>query len=150
LTRKPFISSNIAMTMQQEIYLSTSKKQELTDITDKVNSIIKKSKIKDGICNVFAAHATAAIIINENYDPNICLDLLDALNKLIPSGIWRHDRVDGNADSHLKSAILGPGETIPVKDGELLLGQWQSVMMAELDGPRSNRKVIVTVIGDVK
>ncbi len=136
--------------MQQEIYLSTSKKQELTDITDKVNSIIKKSKIKDGICNVFAAHATAAIIINENYDPNICLDLLDALNKLIPSGIWRHDRVDGNADSHLKSAILGPGETIPVKDGELLLGQWQSVMMAELDGPRSNRKVIVTVIGDVK
>ncbi|MAG91749.1 hypothetical protein CMO83_03670 [Candidatus Woesearchaeota archaeon] len=138
------------MTMQQEIYLSTSKKQELTDITDKVNSIIKKSKIKDGICNVFAAHATAAIIINENYDPNICLDLLDALNKLIPSGIWRHDRVDGNADSHLKSAILGPGETIPVKDGELLLGQWQSVMMAELDGPRSNRKVIVTVIGDVK
>ena len=138
------------MTMQQEIYLSTSKKQELTDITDKVNSIIKKSKIKDGICNVFAAHATAAIIINENYDPNICLDLLDALNKLIPSGIWRHDRVDGNADSHLKSAIFGPGETIPVKDGELLLGQWQSVMMAELDGPRSNRKVIVTVIGDVK
>ncbi len=77
--------------MQGEFFLSTSKKQELIDITDKVNSIIKKSKIKQGICNVFACHATAAIVINENYDPNVCLDLIDALNKLIPSGIWRHD-----------------------------------------------------------
>ena len=103
--------------MRQEIFLSTSKKQELIDITDNVNSIIKKSKIKNGICNIFAAHATAAIIINENYDPNICFDLLDALNKLIPSGIWRHDRIDGNADAHIKSAILGPSETIPIKEG---------------------------------
>mgnify|MGYP001612473766 CR=1 FL=1 len=132
--------------MQEEFFLSTSKKQELIDITKKVNSIIKKSKIKNGICNVFAAHATAAIIINENYDPNICLDLLDALNKLIPAGIWRHDRIDGNADSHLKSAILGPSETIPIKNGELLLGRWQSLQFCELDGPRQNRKIIVTIL----
>ena len=134
--------------MQEEIFLSTSKKQELIDITDKINSIIKKSKIKNGICNVFAAHATAAIIINENYDPNICLDLLDALNKLIPSGIWKHDKIDDNADAHLKSAILGPSETIPIKNGELDLGTWQSLMLCELDGPRSNRRIIVTVLGD--
>lgn len=134
--------------MQEEITLSTSKKQELIDITEKINSIIKKSEIKNGICNVFAAHATAAIIINENYDPNVCLDLLDALNKLIPSGIWRHDRIDGNADAHIKSAILGPSETISIKNGELKLGQWQSVAFCELDGPRYNRKVIVTIIGD--
>lgn len=131
--------------MQEEIILSTSKKQELIDITDKINAIINKSKIKNGICNVFTAHATAAIIINENYDPNICLDLLDALNKLIPSGIWRHDRIDGNADAHIKSAILGPSETIPIKDGSLDLGQWQSAMFVELDGPR-NRRIIVTRI----
>ena len=134
--------------MQQEISLSTSKKQELIDITSQINSIIKKSKIKNGICNVFATHATAAIIINENYDPNICLDLLDALNKIIPSGIWRHDRIDSNADSHIKSAILGPSETMPVKNGELELGRWQSCMFAELDGPRNDRKIIVTIIGD--
>ena len=134
--------------MQEEFTISTSKKQELIDITDKVSDIIKKSKINTGICNVFAAHATAAIIINENYDPNICLDLLDALNKLVPSGIWRHDRVDGNADSHIKSAILGPSETLPIKNGELELGRWQSVMMVELDGPRSGRKIIITIIGD--
>ena len=134
--------------MREEFTISTTKKQELIDITDKINSIVKKSKVKSGICNVFAAHATAAIIINENYDPNICLDLIDALNKLIPSGIWRHDRIDGNADAHIKSAILGPSETMPIKNGELELGQWQSCMFAELDGPRSNRRIIVTIIGD--
>lgn len=136
--------------MQQEIFLSTSKKQELIDITDKVNLLIKKSKIKNGICNIFTAHATAAIIINENYDPHICLDLLDALNKLIPSGIWRHDRIDSNADSHIKSAILGPSETIPIKNGKLELGTWQGIAFVELDGPRNHRKIIVTIIGDKK
>jgi len=134
--------------MQEQIDLSTSKRQEMIDITEKINLIIKNSKIKQGICNVFTAHATAAIIINENYDPNICLDLLDALNKLIPKGIWRHDKIDGNADAHIKSAILGPSETIPVKDGQLDLGRWQSVMLVELDGPRSSRKIIVTTTGD--
>src|SRR3989338_8329959 len=134
--------------MQEEIHISTKKKQELVDITSSVDSIVKKSKVKEGLCNVFAAHATAAIIINENWDPNICLDLLDSLNKLIPSGIWRHDKVDGNADSHIKSAILGPQETIPIKNGELYLGRWQALIFAELDGPRNDRKIIVTIIGD--
>ena len=134
--------------MQEDILLSTSKKQELIDITGKVNSIIKNSKVKGGLCNVFAAHATAAIIINENYDPNICLDLLDALAKLIPFGIWRHDRIDGNADAHIKSAILGASETMPIKNGKLELGRWQSIMLAELDGPRNDRRIIVTIMGD--
>ena len=132
--------------MQEEFIISTNKKQELIDITSKVNSIIKKSKIENGLCNVFTAHATAAIIINENWDPNICLDLLDSLNKLIPSGIWRHDKVDGNTDSHIKAAILGPQETIPINNGKLELGKWQSLMFCELDGPRNDRKIIVTVI----
>ena len=132
--------------MQQEITISTSKKQELIDITESINSIIEESKIRNGICNVFAAHATAAIIINENYDPNICVDLLSALNKLIPQGIWLHDKIDGNADAHIKSAILGPSETVPIKDGELELGQWQALIFCELDGPRQNRRIIVTIV----
>ena len=130
----------------QTITLSTSKKQELIDITSHVNEIIKKLKVEEGICTVFAQHATAAIVINENYDPNICLDLIDALDKLIPAGKWRHDRVDGNADAHIKAAILGPSETIPIQDGKLCLGRWQSVMFVELDGPRSGRKIVVKVI----
>ena len=134
--------------MKEEITLSTAEKQELIDITDQISKIVKKSKAKSGICNVFTAHATSAIIINENYDPSICLDLLEALNRLIPSGIWRHDRMDGNADAHLKSAILGPSETIPIRNGELQLGRWQACIFVELDGPRSSRKIIVTVLGD--
>ncbi|MBI2653336.1 YjbQ family protein [Candidatus Woesearchaeota archaeon] len=134
--------------MRQEIILSTSKKQEIIDITPKVNEIIKKSKVKNGLCNVFAVHATAAIIINENYDPNVCLDILDALNKLVPAGIWRHDKIDSNADAHIKSTILGSNETIPIKNNELYLGRWQAIMFCELDGPRSSRRIIVTVIDD--
>ena len=132
--------------MQEEFAISTKKKRELIDITSKINSIIKKSKIEYGLCNIFVAHATAAIIINENYDPNICLDLLDALNKIIPAGIWRHDKIDGNADAHIKSAILGPSETIPIKNGQIDLGRWQALIFCELDGPRQDRKIIVTVI----
>lgn len=133
--------------MYTEFSFSTSKKQEIVDINDKVKEILNKFNVKEGICTIFCKHATAAIIINENYDPNICLDLLDALNDLIPSGKWRHDRVDGNADAHIKAAILGPHETIPIKDGELQLGQWQSLMFVELDGPRNNRIVVIQIIG---
>jgi secondary thiamine-phosphate synthase enzyme len=135
------------MLMQEEFIISTKKKQELIDITSNVNTIISKSKVKEGLCNVFTAHATAAIIINENYDPNICTDLLNALNSMVPSGIWLHDKIDGNADAHIKSAILGPQETIPIKNGELQLGWWQSLMYTELDGPRSDRRIIVTIVG---
>ena len=134
--------------MQEQFTISTNKKQELIDITSQVNSIIKKSKINSGLCNVFTAHATAAIIINENWDPNICMDLLDSLNKLIPRGIWRHDKIDDNADSHIKAAILGQQETIPIKNGGLQLGKWQSLMFCELDGPREDREIIVTIIGE--
>ena len=133
--------------VREEISIKTSKRQEIIDITSAVNDTIKRSRVKEGICNIFAMHATASIIVNENHDPNICIDLIEALNKLIPSGIWRHDKMDGNADSHIKSAILGPGETVTVKDGRLYLGRWQSVMLAELDGPRQ-RSVSITVVGD--
>ncbi|MBS3103201.1 secondary thiamine-phosphate synthase enzyme YjbQ [Candidatus Woesearchaeota archaeon] len=133
--------------MYEEFSFSTSKKHDIIDIDGKVREIVGKSKVKEGICTVFCKHATAAIIINENYDPNICLDLIDALNGLIPKGKWRHDKVDGNADAHIKAAILGPNETVPINNGELQLGRWQSLMFIELDGPRSDRTVAVQVLG---
>ena len=133
--------------MQETITISTSKKQELIDITNKVSAIVKKSNVKEGLCIIYVMHATAAIIINENADPDICLDTIDALNDLIPAGKWRHDRLDGNADAHIKSTILGPSETIPINNGELQLGTWQSPMLVELDGPR-NRDIMITIVGD--
>ena len=130
-----------------KISLNTSKKQELVDITSQVNEFVKKSKIKQGICHVFVKHATAAIIINENHDPNICVDLLNALNKIFPDNAgYLHDRVDGNAGAHIKAAILGPSETIPVENGKLELGTWQAVMLVELDGPRSKREVELRIL----
>jgi secondary thiamine-phosphate synthase enzyme len=127
-----------------ELRIRTDAPRTLVDITAQVAAIVAKSGVDSGLCHVYVAHATAAIVINENDDPNVCVDLLDALDRLVPAGIWRHDRVDGNAASHIQAAILGPGETIPVRQGKLCLGRWQAVMLAELDGPRE-RRVVVTV-----
>jgi secondary thiamine-phosphate synthase enzyme len=127
-----------------ELTIRTSAKRELVDLTAKVAAIVAQSGLAEGLCHVYVAHATAAIVVNENDDPNVCVDLLDALDRLVPAGIWRHDRVDGNAASHIQAAILGPGETIPIRQSELCLGRWQAVMLAELDGPRE-RRVIVTL-----
>jgi len=131
--------------MQAEFTLSTRDEHEVVDITRQVAEIVADAGVEAGICNVYVPHATAAVVINENDDPNIGTDLLDALNKLIPQGVWRHDRVDNNGAAHIKAAILGPGETIPVRDGRLVLGTWQAIMLVDLDGPRT-RRVVVTVV----
>jgi len=129
--------------MIKEINIKTNKKQEIVDITSKVSEIVRD--VKEGNVLVYVPHATAAVIINENYDPNICDDLLEALDKIIPSECWRHDKVDNNGAAHIKAAILGPSENVIVKDGKLMLGTWQSLMLVDLDGPR-NRKVFVKVL----
>ena len=127
-----------------EFRIRTTTKREMIDLTARVAEVVAGSGIAEGMCSVYTPHATAAIVVNENDDPNVCVDVLDALDRLIPAGIWRHDRVDGNAASHIQATILGPGETIPVHDGRLLLGTWQAVMLVELDGPRE-RRVVVTL-----
>jgi secondary thiamine-phosphate synthase enzyme len=130
--------------MQREFEVRTQRPRDVVDITATVARIVAESGADTGICSVYVPHATAAVVVNENADPNIGLDLLDALDKLIPQGVWRHDRVDDNGAAHIKAAILGPGETVPVRAGRLLLGTWQSLMLVDLDGPRS-RRVVVTV-----
>ena len=127
-----------------ELRVRTTAKRAMVDLTARVAEIVARSGLAEGLCSVYVPHATAAIVINENDDPNVCTDVLDALDRLIPAGIWRHDRVDGNAASHIQATLLGPGETIPVKDGRLQLGTWQAVMLVELDGPRE-RRVLVSV-----
>lgn len=129
------------------ITVSTSAKQEMIDITKEVQEEVSKLNVHEGICTIFTPHATAAIIINENYDPNVCKDVLDRLEKLVPlRDDYLHDKVDGNAAAHIKAAILGPGQTVPVSQGRLQLGKWQSLMFVELDGPRSERNIIVKVV----
>ncbi len=130
--------------MQRQFTIRSQHQFQMLDVTAQVAKIVAEADVAEGICSVYVPHATAAVVINENDDPNICDDVLDALVKLVPEGIWRHDRVDGNAAAHIKACILGPSESIPVSSGRLLLGRWQAIMVAEFDGPRE-RRVIVTV-----
>ncbi|MEO8601607.1 MAG: secondary thiamine-phosphate synthase enzyme YjbQ [bacterium] len=131
--------------MQHELSYRSSRRTQVFDLTADVARLVGESGVAAGLCNVYVPHATAAIVINENDDPNLCDDLLDALDRLIPEGQWRHDRVDGNGAAHLKAAMLGPGETIPMREGRLLLGTWQAIMLVDLDGPRQ-RRVVVTIV----
>ncbi len=127
--------------------LATSRPHEVRDITREVEAAVRESGVREGLCTVFTPHATAAVTINENDDPNVGVDLLDALGRLVKEHDgWRHDRVDDNAAAHIKAAIVGPSETIPVRDGRLALGTWQNVFFCEFDGPRPSRRVHVTVV----
>jgi len=131
-----------------DIHVSSSKEEEMIDITDKLNEIIKKSDVVDGICLVFVKSTTSSIIINENYDPEICNDILNTLSDLVPENKkYAHDRIDNNARAHIKSSIVGQSVTIPVKEGKLDLGRWQQVMFVEFDGPRQ-RTISVMLIHD--
>jgi secondary thiamine-phosphate synthase enzyme len=127
-----------------EFVLKTVRRSQIIDITAQVAEIVRQSAVQDGICCVYTPHTTAAITINENDDPNVCDDILEALAKLIPEGVWRHDRIDNNGAAHIKASLIGPSEAIPVQEGKLMLGRWQAVMFVELDGPRE-RRVLVEV-----
>jgi secondary thiamine-phosphate synthase enzyme len=129
------------------LHLKTQSFKECVEITSEVSRIVKESGVKQGLCHVMALHATAAIVINENADPNIGKDLIAALDRAIPDHAgWLHDRIDNNAQAHIKAAILGPSETIPIEKGDLLLGTWQGILFVELDGPRSDRRISVQII----
>ncbi|MGF1585167.1 MAG: secondary thiamine-phosphate synthase enzyme YjbQ [Bacteroidales bacterium] len=134
------------MVHQELIEIPTSKRNGLYDITDKVRTVIEQNTIKTGIINVYVQGATAAIMIQENWDDSVQNDVVSLLNKLIPQGVWEHDAQDGNGDSHLKAGIVGPSENIPVIDGKLGLSTWQNIFLCEFDGPRQSRKIAVTII----
>jgi len=102
----------------------------------------------DGLCCVYVHGATAAIVIQENWDASVPTDVVDLLRKLIPPGVWLHDRQAGNGDAHLKAGLVGPSETIPVIEGTLGLSTWRGVFFCEFDGPRHDRRVRVTVLAD--
>src|SRR3989344_2495881 len=128
----------------EQIVISTSKKHQLIDITEKIEEIVKKSKVKEGICFVYVPHATAAITINENADPNIQMDIIKAINKIVPEhDNYLHDRIDNNAAAHIKSTLIGSSEHIPIYGNKLMLGRWQNIFFCEFDGPRSKRNIIV-------
>jgi secondary thiamine-phosphate synthase enzyme len=134
--------------MRHIIELSTRQREELIDITDRVRSVAAASGVRDGLIALYAHGATAAIMIQENWDASVPTDVVDCLQKLIPRGVWRHDRQDGNGDAHLKAGLVGPSETIPLIDGQLGLSRWQGIFFCEFDGPRRSRTVVCTILAD--
>jgi len=133
--------------MRKKIHISTDTRNALYDITPEVKAAVKSSEIQNGIVNVYVRHATAAIMIQENWDESVQTDVIQLLKKMIPQGVWLHDQQDGNGDAHLKSGLVGPSETIPIIDGHLALGRWQNIFLCEFDGPKE-REILVTVIAD--
>lgn len=132
----------------KEVTLSTKKGIEVIKITEQVNQVVKESGINDGIVVAYAPHATVAILINE-FEPRLTEDYVEWVRKYVPVGAgWRHDEIDDNAHAHIASAIIGSSKVIPLSRGRLLLGTWQDIMLLELDGPRSMRRVVIQVIGN--
>lgn len=134
--------------MRKIISIKTQQREELVDITQEVVSLVTQSGIRDGLVALYAQGATAGIMIQENWDPSVRTDVVHLLRKLIPQGVWVHDQVDGNGDSHLKSGLIGPSETIPLIDGRLGLSQWQNIFFCEFDGPRNRRTIVCTILED--
>jgi secondary thiamine-phosphate synthase enzyme len=128
----------------ETLRVRTNSNVEIVNINSQVNSTVEKSKVKDGSITVFTPHTTTAITVNEN-ESGLVKDLADSLLDIVPKGKgYRHDGLDGNAHSHILASIIGCSVTIPIINGRIALGTWQSILFIELDGPR-NRNVVVQV-----
>lgn len=124
--------------------VDTKRKKSVIDITDEVNAFLNHRKASDGLCHVFALHTTCAIS-TADLDPGTDLDMLDAIEAMMPKLKYRHPHNPAHAPDHIASAIIGPGVLVPVVNGELKLGTWQRIVVIELDGPRT-RNVELTFI----
>jgi secondary thiamine-phosphate synthase enzyme len=132
--------------MHKTFTIHTHQREALIDITAQVKSVIRESGVSNGLVQVYAQGATSAIMIQENWDDSVQTDVIHLLQKMIPKGVWLHDRQDGNGDAHLKSGLVGPSESIPIIDGEAGLSTWQNIFFCEFDGPRDERSIAVTVL----
>ena len=136
--------SEVEPSKMEKISVKTNSRIELIDITNRVQAVVSKNKVKDGVCFVFCPHTTAGLTINENADPSVRGDISNTLNKLVPADAgYAHS--EGNADSHIKSSLFGSSLTIFIEDGQLAFGSWQGIFFCESDGPRS-REVWVKII----
>lgn len=126
------------------IEVPSSRRREMVLITREVESAVRTLGGGDGLVHLWVQHTTAAVVVNENADPDVARDLLAAYEALIPDIRFAH--AEGNSDAHLLSTMLGPSVTVPLENGRMCLGTWQGIFFVELDGPRT-RRMRVTVTG---
>ncbi len=130
--------------MITELEVRTRAANEFQDITPEVEHAVTRSGVQEGVCHLFVPHTTAALTLNENWDPDVRSDLLRAVLALIPDLPYRHS--EGNSPAHLMSTLVGASETLLVRGGRPVLGSWQGVYLVEFDGPR-RRRVLIEISG---
>ncbi|RKY31139.1 MAG: YjbQ family protein [Candidatus Omnitrophota bacterium] len=117
------------------INVKTGRRKEFVEITSQIEDIVRKSNVKNGICFLYVPHTTCGLTINENADPSVKKDIIDKLDELVPEdGNYSH--MEGNADAHIKSSIVGHSLYVFIENGRLKLGTWQGIFLCEFDGPR--------------
>ena len=127
-----------------QLQVRTSGRQSFEDITSQVQQAVGESTVQEGLCYLFCPHTTAGLTLNENWDPSVQHDMGLVLDDLVPQrDDFRHG--EGNSPAHVKSSLVGASQTLFVSGGQLVLGSWQGVYLAEFDGPRT-RKVMVKVV----
>lgn len=129
----------------EQFTIKTNSHAALIPITHQIRSIVKKSQVSNGVCIIFCPHTTAGLTINENADPDVTHDLLYMLDKLIPWQDKGYRHIEGNSAAHLKASLMGSSVTVIIDRGELQLGTWQEIYLAEFDGPRT-RKIFVKIM----
>lgn len=123
------------------ISIRTNSRTDFVAVTQHVQSSITKMGVRDGVCTLYVPHTTAAVFINEGYDPDVMRDVENALDKIVPwSDHYAH--MEGNAAAHIKSSLMGNSRQVLVENGRLLVGRWEEVFFAEFDGPRTRQLVI--------
>lgn len=130
----------------KQIDIRTESRRQMVPITSEVQRVVRDLGMESGLCHLWVPHTTAAIVVNENADPDVARDLLAAYEAMIPALHFRH--AEGNSDAHLMATLLGSSITLPVESGRLRLGTWQGLFFVELDGPRQ-RKIWVNVLRTV-
>ncbi|SRR6266550_5811342 len=130
----------------EEITVASKKREETFDITPRVKAAVTRARVGEGLVTVSVAHTTAAVFVNENADPDVQKDVLTALERAVPRDA-KYAHAEGNGPAHVKSILIGNSVTLAVRDGEIALGTWQGIYLAELDGPRE-RSATITVIGE--
>jgi len=126
--------------------VKTSRRTQLVDVTSAVQRVVTESGVASGLCHLYIPHTTAGVTINENADPDVPRDIEATLDKLVPKDAgYKH--FEGNADSHIKSTLVGVSQSIEIADGRLSLGRWQAIFFCEFDGPRA-RQLRVKIVPD--
>ncbi len=132
--------------MLQTLHIKTQARSEARDVTTEVEKLVRAAGVESGICYLYVPHTTAAVAVNEHDDPEVMNDVNAALRRLFPKeGDYKH--YEGNADAHIKAALVGTSESVPIEGGRLALGRWQGVFFCEFDGPRQRQLKVKIIAG---